>query len=88
LEEITGLYHASSGESWTDFDFANTINDVFELGKIVKPGNLDEYLQTATRPYQKNTALNCNRLKNMLDIELKTVLQALKEVKSVYDSQN
>lgn len=76
----TGLYHASSGEAWSDFEFAKAINDILKLGKEIKAGNLDAYLQTANRPYQKNTALNCARLKNMIETKLHTVREAIAQI--------
>lgn len=66
----TGLYHASSGESWTDYDLGKLLNEHFQLGLEVKAGSLAEYLKTSNRPYQKNTALNCEKLKKSLDFEL------------------
>lgn len=76
----TGLFNASSGEKWTDFDFANLIKETLQLPGEVKAGNLDEYLKTLDRPYQKNTAMDVAKLKAVLDFELVTVKDALKTV--------
>lgn len=76
----TGLFNASTGEKWTDFDFAQAIKDSFGLSGEIKPGNLDEYLKTLDRPYQMNTALDITKLKNILDFELLSVQDALKQV--------
>ncbi len=78
-QKITGLYHASSGESWTDFAFAKLIKETFKLEFPLQEGSLAEYLKTSNRPYQKNTALNIDRLKNLLDFKLKSVKEAIKE---------
>lgn len=75
----TGLYHASSGESWSDFEFAQFINQNFNLNFDLKKGSLAQYLQTSNRPYQKNTALNIDLLKLGLDFELKNIKEAIKE---------
>lgn len=75
-----GLFHASSGERWTDFDFAKLVNDKLNLGFEVKPGDLNAYLATLTRPYQKNTSLNCDKLKAVLDFEMRTIDQAVSEI--------
>lgn len=75
-----GLFNASSGEKWTDFDFAQLIQKTLQLGGEVKPGNLDEYLKTLDRPYQKNTSMDVSKLKQILDFELETVENALKQV--------
>jgi len=77
--KITGLYHASSGESWSDFEFAQFINQNFNLNFDLKSGSLSEYLKTSNRPYQKNTALNIDKIKTGLDFELKTIKEAIQE---------
>lgn len=76
-----GLYHASSGESWTDFEFAKAVSEIHNLGFEVKPGDLDAYLATLNRPYQKNTALNCQKLAAILDFTPKTVREAIAAIK-------
>lgn len=78
-QKMTGLYHASSGESWTDFEFAKLVNDALQLGFEVKEGSLAKYLETSNRPYQKNTALNIDKIKGSLDFELKTIQKAVAE---------
>lgn len=80
-QKITGLYHATSGESWSDFAFAQLINDHFGFKFDLKEGSLKKYLATSNRPYQKNTALNINKIKQHLDFELKTVKQAVAATK-------
>jgi dTDP-4-dehydrorhamnose reductase len=77
----TGVFHASSGEMWNDFDFAQKINQVLSLEGEVKEGDLNEYLKTLNRPYQRNTAMDSSKLKSALDFELKSVEQALGEIK-------
>jgi dTDP-4-dehydrorhamnose reductase len=77
----TGVFHASSGEMWSDFDFAQKIKQVLGLEGEVKEGDLDEYLKTLNRPYQRNTAMDSSKLKSALDFELKSVEQALGEIK-------
>jgi len=77
----TGIYHASSGEKWSDYDFATLINQTLNLGAEIKPGDLQTYLKTATRPYQKNTSLDCTKLKNELDFSLLSVKQAVQLIK-------
>jgi dTDP-4-dehydrorhamnose reductase len=76
----TGLFHASSGEKWTDYDFAKTVNEKLQLGFEVKPGDLNAYLATLDRPYQKNTSLNCNKLQSILDFKQKTVVEAIQAI--------
>lgn len=75
--KTTGLYHASSGEQWSDFDFAVAMNEIHQLGFEVKPGDLQAYLATLDRPYQKNTALNTDKLRSLLDFQPQTVRAAI-----------
>lgn len=76
----TGLYNASSGEQWSDYQFGQALNDTLQLGLEVKEGNLDDYLATSQRPYQRNTALNCDKLKKALDFEMQSISESLKTI--------
>lgn len=76
----TGIYHASSGEKWSDYEFATLINQSLNLGAEIKKGDLFEYLKTAQRPYQKNTALDCTKLKSQLDFQMLTVKAAMSKI--------
>lgn len=75
--KTTGLFHASSGESWTDFQFASLINQVCGLSGEIEQGNLEAYLKTTNRPYQKNTALDCSKLLKMIDFSIQPINQAI-----------
>ena len=78
--QTTGIWHATSNESWTDFKFAQTIARLAELDENqVKSGSLIEYLKTTHRPYQKNTVLDSSKLVNQLDFKLLSVTQALSQ---------
>lgn len=78
-QKMTGLFHASSGESWSDFAFAQCINETLSLNFNLKEGSLAKYLKTSNRPYQKNTALNIDKIKNILNFRLKDIKEAIKE---------
>ncbi len=76
-----GLYHATSGEAWTDYDFARAVAEKVGYDPdIVKKGSLSEYLKTSERPYQKRTALDTTKLTSVLDFTPHTVQQALSEL--------
>jgi dTDP-4-dehydrorhamnose reductase len=79
-QRLTGIYHATSGESWSDYKFARLIAEAFgfDLEKV-KEGSLTEYLKTAARPYQRNTALNNAKLLNVLDFELQNIAEIIKK---------
>lgn len=76
----TGLFHASSGESWNDYQFGMALNQALNLGLEVQSGDLNEYLKTTQRPYQRNTALDCAKLKNAIDFELQPIREALTKI--------
>jgi dTDP-4-dehydrorhamnose reductase len=82
----TGIFHASSGEQWTDYDFASLINETLQLGAVVKPGDLDEYLKTLNRPYQRNTAMNIDKLRSVTDVPLQSIKAAVAHLE--YDKKN
>lgn len=73
----TGLFNASSGEKWTDYDFAIAIKESQNLSGDINPGDLNAYLKKTKRPYQKNTALDCSKLINAIDFEFLPIKQAL-----------
>lgn len=79
-KKLTGLFHASSGEKWSDFEFAKAVAEILKIKAEVKAGSLTKYLETSQRPYQRNTALSIEKLRAELDFELKTVREAIGEV--------
>lgn len=76
----TGLFHATTGEKWSDYELAVLINERLKLQGTVTPGDLKAYLKTLTRPYQENTALNTEKLFSKLDFTPKTVREAVESV--------
>lgn len=78
--QATGVFHATAGEKWSDFEFAQAINEILQLSGKVEVGSLAEYLKTLARPYQKNTALDSTKLKSQLDFSLTSVVEAIKSV--------
>lgn len=78
--KTTGLFHATAGEKVSDYEFATLINNAQNLGAEVKKGQLSEYLKTLNRPYQKNTALNCEKLTSLLDFRQMTLADAVKTI--------
>lgn len=82
--KTAGLFHASSGEQWTDYDFAKMVSEKLNLGFDVTAGDLTAYLATLERPYQQNTALNCDKLKQVLDFKLNTVTEAIGKLTPPY----
>ncbi|MBQ6449522.1 NAD(P)-dependent oxidoreductase [bacterium] len=79
-QQPTGLYHASSGETWSDYDFACSVRDILHLKTDVAPGDLEAYLRTTKRPYQRQTALNIDHLQKIIDFKLRTIREAISQV--------
>jgi dTDP-4-dehydrorhamnose reductase len=79
---LTGLFHATSGEQWTDFAFAQSIAQQLKIDYQVEAGSLAKYLATSQRPYQKNTALSVEKLKLVLDFSLTPIKTAIGQIKA------
>lgn len=77
----TGLFHATAGESWTDFEFAKMVQETHHLGGELKPGDVEAYLKTVSRPYQRNTALNTSKLTAVFDGKSSSIREAVGRVK-------
>ncbi|HCR81213.1 MAG: dTDP-4-dehydrorhamnose reductase [Candidatus Pacebacteria bacterium GW2011_GWB1_47_8] len=75
--QLAGLYHASSGEQWTDYEFAKLINRTLKLGGEIQKGDLEAYLVKSARPYQRNTAMSTAKLNKVLDFTPKTIDEAI-----------
>lgn len=75
-----GLYHASSGETWNNFEFAQKVAEAIGSNTQVQASKLEEYLKTNNRPYQKNTALNCEKLLREIDFQFTPIATALVQV--------
>jgi dTDP-4-dehydrorhamnose reductase len=78
--KATGIFHATAGEQWTDYDFAQAINEVLQLKGTVEKGDLHNYLKTLSRPYQRNTALDSSKIKQVIDFEMRTVKEAIQAI--------
>ncbi len=76
----TGLFHATSGEKWSDYQLAQTIKSKHNLQGAVDRGDLDNYLEQLNRPYQRNTALDNNKLSSELDFDLISIEEAIAQL--------
>lgn len=79
-QNCLGLYHAASGEKWTDYDFASAIKDAHGFASEIQAGDLNQYLANLNRPYQKNTALNSEKLQRELKIEFTPIAEAITQL--------
>lgn len=78
-----GVFHASSGEQWTDYDLACTIQELLKLPGELKQGDLNAYLAKTARPYQCNTAMSSAKLRRFLPQSQITIREAIRQVKFV-----
>lgn len=79
---LTGLFHATSGEQWSDFAFAQSLAQQLKIDYQVEAGSLARYLATSQRPYQKNTALAVEKLKSVLDFSLTPIKSAISQIRA------
>lgn len=85
-EKKAGIWHASSGEKWSDFQLGSALVEKHSLDLQPTAGNLDTYLTTLNRPYQRNTAMDASKLKAALPFELLSIEQALESLVGLQDS--
>lgn len=81
-----GIFHASAGEQWTDFDLATAVKETLNLPGKVEKGDLDAYLAKSHRPYARNTALSTEKLRKHLPEPQVTIREALRQVTFVSDA--
>jgi dTDP-4-dehydrorhamnose reductase len=76
--QTTGLFHASSGEQWTDYAFARAVAEANGIDPaVVQEGSLAEYLKTSERPYQKNTALDTQKLRSNINFAVSSIADSM-----------
>lgn len=78
--KTTGVINATAGEQWSDFELAQLVNSEHDLGLTIQKGNLDTYLETLNRPYQRNTAMNNQKLASVIDFKLQSVTEAVRSL--------
>jgi len=75
-----GVFHASSGEKWTDFELASAIQELLKISGKVEKGDLSAYLAKSTRPYQRNTSMSTEKLRKELEAPQVTIREAIRRV--------
>lgn len=76
-----GLFHASSGEKWTDYELAKAVQEILHVPGELKEGDLDAYLAKSNRPYQRNTAMSTEKLRRYLPKPQLSVREAIARVR-------
>lgn len=79
-QNAEGIYHATNNESWTPYDFAQQVAERLGKKDVVQEGSLTEFLKTTQRPYQRNTALNCEKLLTASGLQLLPIKDAIQLV--------
>ena len=83
--DISGLYHCTSKDSISKFDFGIKMASVFNLSiSNIKKISVDSMNFKANRP--KNMALNSKKLSSVLGCVLPTASDAIKLMKDQYDN--
>ncbi len=83
--EISGLYHCTSKDSVSKFDFGIKMATVFNLSiSNIKKISVDSMNFKANRP--KNMALNSKKLSSILRYDFPTATDAIKLMKDQYDN--
>ncbi len=83
--EISGLYHCTSKDSKSKFDFGIKMATVFNLSiSNIKKISVDSMNFKANRP--KNMALNSKKLSSILRYDFPTATDAIKLMKDQYDN--
>lgn len=76
-----GVFHVVGSSNLSDYDLAIQVARTFEFDESrIKPGSLEEFLTTAPRPYQKNLTTSNAKLKQELNVTMRTIDQALAEM--------
>lgn len=76
-----GLLHASSGEKWSDYDFATLIGRTLQLPFSIERGSLALVNKPDARPYQKNTAMSSDLLRSKIDFQLRNIADTIPELR-------
>ncbi len=85
--KTTGIFHATNGERWNDYDFACKVAKAAHLPTVVRSGSLANYLATSQRPYQKNTALDTTKLRQVIPHKLTSISDAIAEACTYFESK-
>jgi len=81
-EKPSGIYHVVGSTSLTPYDLALKIATVFNLTADIKAISFKEYLKKDPRPRQQYLRLSNAKLKADFGLEMKTIDEALLEMKS------
>lgn len=78
--KATGIFHATTNESWTPFQLAQAVADHLPTHPLIQASSVEAYLKQSARPYLRNSALDSSKLRGLLDFTPLTVRQALDQI--------
>ncbi|MFZ1721708.1 MAG: SDR family oxidoreductase [Microgenomates group bacterium] len=76
----TGLYHCTTNTVVSDYEFAQLIRKHLEKTFEIQSSSVVDYLKKTARPYQVNTSLNSDKLRQESNLEILNLPQALEKV--------
>lgn len=82
LKRPKGVFHATGSSAVSDFELATIVKRTFELPGEIKEASLEEFLQTADRPYQKRLNMSNEKLQEELGNPMLPVESALQIMKT------
>lgn len=87
-QKPTGIYHVVGSSPVSDFELATAIAEIFNFDKtLIKPTDLEEFLKTATRPYQKNLSTSNAKLTRDFKLPMSTLHEGLQKMKQQTEAQ-
>jgi dTDP-4-dehydrorhamnose reductase len=61
-----GIFHTTTEPEYSDFTFAQWVNEYYGINGRVEQGSLTEYLKTHPRPYHRNTSLDTSKIRALI----------------------
>lgn len=64
-----GIFHTTTEPEYSDYTFAQWVNEYYGLNGKVEEGSLTEYLKANPRPYHRNTSLDTTKIQEIMKNE-------------------
>ena len=86
--QTPGIFHASSGEKWSDYEFGRAVQNALKLPGKIEKSDLVTYQRQQVRPYQTNTALSIEKLMKILPFKQRSITETLGLVQLQYTTSD
>ena len=80
-ERVNDVWHVTCGQKVSDYEYAQLVKDALSLHVDIQPGSLVDYVQSVSRPYQRNTALSSEKLRAKHPEFFTPLIEALQRVR-------